>query len=141
MTCPLMFDREYVIVVNGQRVYLDFKLSCRDSHVIYLAQCTVCNVTVRVFKEDSYFGQTVTALNTRFNGHRSCFVISSDLLYEKSALSMHCFLQHKGKFDLNLFKLGLVKKVTPILLDREESVCISKYQTDIWGLNRIAVVR
>ena len=54
---------------------------------------------------------------------------------------MHCFLQHKDQFSLNLFKLGIVKKVAPIELDREESRCIIKHKTNIWGLNRIVVVR
>ena len=61
--------------------------------------------------------------------------------YEKSALAMHCFLEHKSLFDLKLFKLGIVKKVIPTVIDREEDKLINKHQTNIWGINRIVVVR
>ena len=92
-------------------------------------------------KEDSYFGQTVTPMHIRMNGHRNKFKIDSLLTFEKSALSMHCFLEHKTEFNMKLFKLGLVKKVRPVDLDREESKLINRYRTNIWGLNRIVVVR
>ena len=39
------------------------------------------------------------------------------------------------------FKLGLVKKVRPNDLDREENNLIQKHRTKIWGLNRIVVVK
>ena len=39
------------------------------------------------------------------------------------------------------FKLGIVKKVRPIDLDREENKLITKFRTNIWGLNRIVVIR
>ena len=129
------------IIVNGKRVYLDFSLTCKDTNVIYIAQCTVCNAIIRVYKEDTYFGQTVTSLHERFNGHRRSFSITPELLYEKSGLSMHCFLEHKNLFNLNLFKVGMVKKVAPLMLDREENRVVEKYQTNIWGINRIAIVR
>ena len=61
--------------------------------------------------------------------------------YEKSALSMHCFLKHHSDFNMLHFKLGIVKKFKPINLDREENKLIMKYRTNIWGLNRIVVVR
>ena len=75
------------------------------------------------------------------NGHRSCFKIDSNLKFEKSALSMHCYLKHKINFDMNYFNLAIVKKCKPIDLNREESRYIEKFKTNIWGLNRIAVVR
>ena len=42
---------------------------------------------------------------------------------------------------MEFFKLGIMKKVRPIELDREEDKIISKYRTNIHGLNRIVVVR
>ena len=38
-------------------------------------------------------------------------------------------------------RLGIVKKVRPVDLDREEDKIVSKFRTKIWGLNRIVVVR
>ena len=42
---------------------------------------------------------------------------------------------------MGIFKLGVVKKVRPTALDREESILISKFRTNIFGLNRIVVTR
>ena len=93
-TCPFLFSTSDHISVNGMPVYLDFSLKCNSKNVIYIAQCTICSKGGQKFKDDTYFGQTMTAMNTRMNGHRSHFVIDNRLLFEKSALSMHCFLIH-----------------------------------------------
>ena len=119
---------------------LDFSLTCKDKHIIYVAQCQICHQSVTL-KEDTYFGQTVTPFHIRTNGHRGKFVIDDNKLYQKSALSMHCFLVHKQNFSLDVFKLGIVKKVKPVDLDREESRYTIKYRTKTFGLNRIDVVK
>ena len=75
------------------------------------------------------------------NGHRDKFKINSSLAFEKSALSMHCYLKHRSDFNMNIFKLGIIKKCRPRDLDREEDKLVDKYRTKIWGLNRIVVVR
>ena len=126
-------------MVNGKRVYLDFRLTCRDINVIYIAQCTLCNKSPIILKEDTYFGQTVTQMNVRMNGHRDKFVVDGRLIYEKSALAIHCFMQHKGQFDMKLFKLGIVSRVKPVGMDRQESFMINNFSTNIWGLNRYVV--
>ena len=141
LTCPLLFENTDSIIVNGTKVYLNMELTCKDCNIIYIAQCQLCNKSDKIRKDDTYFGQTVTPFNIRMNGHRSKFYIDSRLLFEKSALPMHCFLAHKSDFSLELFKLGIVKKVRPMELDREEDKLINKYKTNIWGLNRICVVR
>ena len=43
--------------------------------------------------------------------------------------------------NLNNFNIGIVKVCKAMDLDREENRYISKFRTDIWGLNRIKVVR
>ena len=91
--------------------------------------------------EDSYFGQTVTAVHCRFNGHRSKFVVDDKCTYEKSALSQHCYNCHPDSMHLSNFKIGIVKSCKAENLDREENRYISKFRTDIWGLNRINVIR
>ena len=75
------------------------------------------------------------------NGHRNKFKINTNLDYEKSALSMHCFTQHHSDFSLSHFRLGIVKRVKPIDLYREDNKLIMKYRTNIFGLNRIVVIR
>ena len=54
---------------------------------------------------------------------------------------MHCYEQHPDKFDMKYFKIGFVKQVNPLNLDREEDIIINEYKTNIWGLNRIKVKR
>ena len=119
----------------------DFRLNCKDRSVIYLAQCQLCAAGSNILKEDTYFGQTVTPFHIRMNGHRDKFLIDDRLKFEHSALSMHCFLNHKDNFDLGIFKLGIVKKVSPLDLDREEEKFIFNYRTKVLGLNRIVVTR
>ena len=141
LTCPLLLDANDIIMVNGKLVNLDFRLSCKDKDLIYIAQCQICCQKPGTFKEDSYFGQTVTPMHVRMNGHRNKFVIDNNLKFEGSALSMHCFLEHKEQFSMQFFKLGIVRKVRPIELDRLEDAFIQKFRTKIWGLNRIVVTR
>ncbi len=128
-------------MVNGSVVNLDFRLTCKDQHIIYIAQCEISASGPATLKEDSYFGQTVTPMHIRMNGHRDKFIIDHRLKFEKSALAMHCFLEHKDKFSMEHFKLGIVKKVRPIDLDREEEKFIFDFRTKVLGLNRIVVAR
>ena len=141
LTCPQLFNSEERIMVNKQELQLDFSLTCKDKSIIYIAQCQTCHESPDDSTEDSYFGQTVTPFHVRMNGHRSKFKIKSSLVHEESALSMHCFLKHHSDFHMKHFKLGIVKRVRPIDLDREENKLINKFRTNIWGLNRMVVVR
>ena len=55
----------------------------------YVAQCQICTNLPGTLKEDTYFGQTVTPMHTRMNGHRNKFVIDDRLEFEKSALGIY----------------------------------------------------
>ena len=126
--------------MNGQQVVLDQSLTCKVKNVIYIAQCSVC-AAEKEQKEDTYFGQTTTEARQRFNGHRGKFKVDNELSYTKSALAQHCFNEHPEQMDLKLFKLGLVKRCAAMQLDREEHRFISKFRTDVYGINRIKVVK
>ena len=137
-TCPLVFNLSDNVIVNGQKVFLDQSLNCKSKNIIYLAQCTICTERkTDVLNEDSYFGQTLTAAHTRFNGHRNKFKIDDKLSYTKSALSEHCFDRHRNDFKLSVFKIGFVTCCRAVDLDHEENRVISKFKTDIFGLNRM----
>ena len=138
-TCPLVFGPGDKVMVNGKEVILDSKLSCKDKNVIYIAQCIVC--AGRVGGECAYFGQTSTEVRTRFNGHRSSFKIDDMNTYTKSALSQHSFDTHPDKFGLEFFKVGFVKQCKAENLDREEHRLISLFRTNLFGINRIKVIR
>ena len=128
-------------MINGQELKLDFNLTCKDKYIIYFAQCQICCKLPNQPKEDGYIGQSVTPLHIRMNGHRNKFKINESLDYQKSALSMHCFLEHSSDFELKIFKVGIVKRVRPVDLDREEDKLVNRFRLKIWGLNRIVVVR
>ena len=138
-TCPLLFNSGEKVMVNGKEVILDSKLSCKDKNVIYIAQCIVC--AGNLGGECSYFGQTSTEVRTRFNGHRSSFKINDVNSYTKSALSQHSFDTHPDKFSLEYFKVGFVKQCKAENLDREEHRLISLFRTNLFGINRIKVIR
>ena len=138
-TCPVLFDFDTKISVNGLELQLDRTLTCKDKHIIYIAQCQRCNRDDG--REDTYFGQTLTQFHTRLNGHRHKFVIDERAIYEHSALSMHCYTEHRNNFSFDCFKFGIVKKTKPTLLDREEARFCTKFKTNVWGLNRMEIKR
>ena len=138
-TCPVLYDFDTKITVNGLELQLDRSTTCKDQHVIYVAQCQLCNKEKG--REDTYFGQTLTPFHTRLNRHRHKFKIDESRTYEHSALSMHCYIEHSDHFDFDIFKFGIVKKVQPSLLDREESRFCTKFKTNVWGLNRMEIKR
>ena len=43
------------------------------------------------------------------NDHRNEFVIDDRLEFEKSVLSMHCFLIRKNELSMTYFELGMVR--------------------------------
>ena len=133
-TCPILFETPQTVVVNGSCLKLDLRLTCKSSGVIYVANCVICG--------ESYFGQTHSALHIRMNGHRSKFK-TDQLAFEQSALSYHCFLKHRDKdnFSISSFRIGIVKRVSAMELDRFEEFFIESFGTRVNGLNRIAVVR
>ena len=137
-TCDLM-GASTSFTTNQQTVKLDMSLNCKSSNIIYIAQCRVC--LERGERETTYIGQTMTPLHVRFNGHRNKFKIDRALTYEKSALSLHCFLKHKDNFDLGVFNVGVIRKVPAVELDRFESRFIEQLKTKVFGLNRMVVVR
>jgi hypothetical protein len=97
-----------------------------------VALCRYCE------KGNFYFGQSENSLQERNRGHRFAFKISE---YEKSALSLHTYECHVEKFEDKLlnFNFGIVKHVSPGLLDKWEDFYIWKTDADIKGLNRYKV--
>ena len=80
-----------------------------------------------------YFGRTIQKAHDRTNTHRKCF---SEDKWEDSALSMHIRSKQEEVFDLQNFKITLVKKCSPKTIRREEFKAIDKYRAKIRGINR-----
>ena len=138
LTCELVFDKDEEIIVNGLRLCLKPNSNCKTKSIVYVAQCQLCIHDDKGLTEDTYFGQTVSPLHIRVNGHRSKF---NDNHYQESALSMHMMETHANAWNINHFKFGVVKQVKPVDLNREEERFIDKFKTNLFGLNRINVIR
>ena len=124
--CPLV-NTNATATVNGLQVKAAKSLNCKSRNVIYLWQCLICE------NDDSYFGRTIQKSHERTNTHRRCF---SEEKWEDSALSMHSHHKHEEQFNLENFKITLVKKCSPQRIRREEFKCIDKYRTKTRGINR-----
>ena len=111
--------------MNGDTVSIPQHLNCKDRHVIYMWVCNFCG--------EIYFGRTTQEAHDRTSGHRGCF---TDEKWDKSALSMHARDTHPNNFNLDIFSVAIVKKVSPQQIRREEFRFIDKYRTRLFGLNR-----
>ena len=129
LQCPLTNDKSK-IPVNGQMVRVPRHLNCKSKNVIYMWVCKLC------MEKEVYFGRTIQECHNRTNGHRASF---NEDNWEKSALSMHAREVHNTTFSLDIFKISIVKKVSPQQLRREEYKFIDKYRTISFGLNRYKV--
>ena len=125
--CPLV-NTSNSVTVNNTRIPLAKTLNCKSRNVIYLWQCILCEM------EDSYFGRTIQKAHKRTNTHRGCF--NDPNKWEDSALSMHARNAHGENFDLNNFKISLIKKCSPQRIRREEFKYIDKFRTRTFGINR-----
>ena len=127
LQCPLV-NTDSTITVNKLIVKRSKTLNCKSRNVIYLWQCQRCQ------RENSYFGRTIQKSHERTNTHRRCF--SDEEKWEDSALSMHAHSVHEEHFNLNDFKITLVKKCSPQRIRREEFKFIDKFRTRTRGINR-----
>ena len=139
-SCQLLLDMGESLTVNDQVVTVRRNLNCKSQNVIYLAQCQICKRLI----ENAYFGQTGQHAHKRINGHRTYFTLDKngnpDLKkLEKSALSLHCYNEHRENFSITNFKFILAKQTRPRGLDRSEFIHISEYRTRVLGLNRLDV--
>ena len=125
--CPLV-NTANSTMVNNKHIPITRTLNCKSRNVVYLWQCILCK------EENSYFGRTIQKAHERTNTHRGCFNDPSK--WENSALSMHARSVHGENFNLNNFKITLVKKCSPQRIRRVEFKYIDKYRTRTRGINR-----
>ena len=81
-------------------------------------------------------------MHKRANGHRACFTTANEK-YKNSALSYHVFEEHNDKFDDKLmnYRLGIIKSVIPMDLDRVEDFYIYNTKADLLSINRYKALR
>ena len=126
LQCPLI-NTSNTATVNNIRISTGKNLNCKSRNVIYLWQCILCE------RENSYFGRTIQKTHERTNTHRGCF---TDEKWESSALSMHARSIHGENFNLNNFRISLIKQCSPQRIRREEFKYIDKFKTRTCGINR-----
>ena len=126
LQCPLV-NMSNISIVNGLTIPSGKALNCKSRNVIYLWQCQLCT------QDNSYFGRTIQKSHERTNTHRGCFC---DKKWESSALSMHARSVHGELFNLNNFRISLIKKCSPQKIRREEFKYIDKFKTRTFGINR-----
>ena len=83
-------------------------------------------------------------MHIRMKGIRDILIIDERLIFEQPALSMHCFLSKRIMTltcNVGTFKLGIVRKIAALDLNREEEKFIFDFRTKVLGLNRIVVTR
>ena len=124
--CPLV-NTSNTATVNNTSITTGKTLNCKSRNVIYLWQCQLCE------EENSYFGRTIQRTHERTNTHRGCF---TDEKWESSALSMHARSIHGENFNLDNFKISLIKQCSPQRIRREEFKYIDKFKTRTHGINR-----
>ena len=132
----LLTDNMNTVNINGLKVKLVFTLNCKSSNCVYLAICRHCTD-----RPEFYFGQTTTAVHTRFNGHRGCFKVDN-LKFNDSALSHHIYTKHIDNFNdkLRNFDIGSVRMCSADLLNRLEDYFIYSSKADVISLNRYKVL-
>ena len=126
--------------INNGELTVPSRFNCKTENCIYMAQCNLCS-SLRaegISLEDTYFGQTTQKFHKRINGHRACFNAED---YKKSALSLHAMENHPDHFDINIYKMAVLREVNPRCLNREEFRYIEKFRTNSFGLNRCKVER
>ena len=125
--CPLV-NASNQTIVNNARIPSAKSLNCKSRNLIYLWQCKLCR------ENNSYFGRTIQKVHERTNQHRGCF--TDPTKWELSALSMHARSTHGENFNLNNFRISLIKKCSPQRIRRLEFKYIDKYRTRTCGINR-----
>ena len=114
--------------------------SCKSTNVIYLAQCTICDLVQDNGDINCYAGQTIQPLHKRVNGHRSCFDVIENLqIWEKSALSKHAYKSHQDYFDIRNFKIMAFRQGCTTSLNRLEAKTINELRLGVLGLNRMKI--
>ena len=97
-------QRRNIVEINGNTLRIPRHLNCKSKNIIYMWICKLCGA------KETYFGRTIQESHDRSSGHRGCF---NGEKWEKSALSMHAREVHQTNFSLDIFKIAVVKKVSP----------------------------
>ena len=128
--CPFIEDgrNQYTFYSTGQTFKIKSHITCETSNVIYMIQCTKCNL--------QYIGETKRRLKDRFNEHRRP-IINPFCSYTHTAVSRHFLTSGHAEDHLILIPLEQLHTSRDSIRKAREAFLIHRGKTlEPAGLNR-----
>ena len=128
--CPFIEDdrNQYTFYSTGQTFKIKSHITCETSNVIYMIQCTKCNL--------QYIGETKRRLKDRFNEHRRP-IINPFCSYTPTAVSRHFLTSGHAEDHLILIPLEQLHTSRDSIRKAREAFLIHRGNTlEPAGLNR-----
>ena len=128
-TCPYIEDgrTQYTFNSTGQMNQIKSHITCETSNVIYMIQCTKCNL--------QYIGETKRRLKERFNEHRRPIINTSS--YNPTAVSRHFITGNHTVNHMLLIPLEKLYTNRDLVRKAREAFLIHRGNTlEPAGLNR-----
>ena len=119
---------QYTFYSTGQRFEIKSHITCETSNVIYMIQCTKCNL--------QYIGETKRRLKDRFNEHRRP-IINPFCSYTPTAVSRHFLISGHAEDHMILIPLEQLHTSRDSIRKAREAFLIHRGKTlEPAGLNR-----
>ena len=128
--CPFIDDgrNQYSFYSTGQTFEIKSHITCETSNVIYMIQCTKCNL--------QYIGETKRRLKDRFNEHRRP-IIKPFCSYTPTAVSRHFLTSGQAEDHMILIPLEHLHTNRDSIRKAREAFLIHRGKTlEPGGLNR-----
>ena len=128
--CPFIEDgrNQYTFCSTGQTFKIKSHITCETSNVIYMIQCTKCNL--------QYIGETKRRLKDRFNEHRRP-IINPFCSYTPTAVSRHFLTSGHAEDHMILIPLEQLYTSRDSIRKAREAFLIHRGKTlEPAGLNR-----
>ena len=128
--CPFIEDGRnlYTFYSTGQTFKIKSHITCETSNIIYMIQCTKCNL--------QYIGETKRRLKDRFNEHRRP-IINPFCSYTPTAVSRHFLTSGHAEDHMILIPLEQLHTSRDSIRKAREAFLIHRGKTlEPAGLNR-----
>ena len=128
--CPFIEDGcdQYTFYSTGQTFKIKSHITCETSNVIFMIQCTKCNL--------QYIGETKRRLKDRFNEHRRP-IINPFCSYTPTAVSRHFLISGHAEDHMILIPLEQLHTSRDSIRKAREAFLIHRGKTlEPAGLNR-----
>ena len=130
LTCKYIADGQtsYTFTATGETRYINSHMTCNTKNVIYLVQCTRCNL--------QYIGETKRRLKDRFNEHRRP-VDKPNIISKPTTVSDHFLTANHSAADMLLIPILHLYSSRDAIRKAKEAFLITKANTlEPNGLNK-----